>query len=200
VPYGDHPYKGNYDVDESRIEAGIVVEPKTKAKAKRPAPAKSAKKAGTEVVVTTAVLESEFEKWWVAYGRVGTKARAYDLYCWWRTEAGADFRDLMAAAVAYREHVAADDSKMMHASTFLAKPAKGKSPVWPEWATGEEHGTMNARSQRRLHDVIATAARAFGMGGDDNGRALTAEAERGLGSGEEEAEYAEDEGGSVSYA
>ncbi len=110
-------------------------------------------------------LEEAFEGWWVAYGRVGDKARARDLYLWWRRAKRVDAADLLAAAIAYRAHCEATDCKLKHAATFLAKPARGKSAIWPEWATGEPHGGMEPRRDRVLSDVLAAGAEAFGLNG-----------------------------------
>lgn len=114
-------------------------------------------------------LAAEFEEWWGEYGRVGDKARAFDLYLWWRTTGGAPADDLMSAAIRYRDHCSATACLMKHGTTFLAKPAKGKSPVWPEWAAGEEHGTMDAGVSARRNDVLEAGAAAFGLTGGDNG-------------------------------
>ena len=86
---------------------------------------------------------SDFEEWWSAYGRVGSKAEAMDLYRWWRTTGKAPRDALLAAAVGYRLHCELDGSKMQHGRTFLAKATKDKSARWPEWAHGEDHGTMD---------------------------------------------------------
>lgn len=104
----------------------------------------------------------DFEEWWSAYGRVGDKAPARDLYGFWRAK-GAGRSDLLSAAIAYRNHCERTDCKMKHARTFLAKPGKDKSPVWPEWADGESHGSMDAHSDARLIGVVTTAAEAFGL-------------------------------------
>jgi len=110
----------------------------------------------------------DFEEWWETYGRVGDKAPARDLYGFWR-RTGAGRSDLLSAAIAYRSHCERTDCKMKHARTFLAKPGKGKSPVWPEWADGESHGSMDVRSGARLMDVCATAASAFGLAPSSQG-------------------------------
>lgn len=115
-------------------------------------------------------LAEAFENWWSEYGRVGDKARAFDLYRWWRTTGRTPADDLLTAAVCYRDHCAATACLMKHGTTFLAKPAKGKSPVWPEWAAGEEHGAMDVGAASHLNDVLVAGARAFGLTtGGDNG-------------------------------
>ncbi len=114
-------------------------------------------------------LADEFENWWGEYGRIGDKARAFDCYRWWRTKGRAPADDLLTAAVRYREHCAATACLMKHGATFLAKPAKGRSPVWPEWATGEGHGAMDVGAASRLNDVLVAGAQAFGLNGGENG-------------------------------
>ena len=111
----------------------------------------------------------DFEEWWAEYGRIGSKADAERLYRFWRDK-GAERADLLTAARIYRDHCTATDCKMQHARTFLAKPPKGARARWYEWAEGEQHGSMDARGDRRLMDVMTTAAEAFGLnGGNDNG-------------------------------
>ena len=105
----------------------------------------------------------DFATWWTTYGSVGSKADAEALYLHWRRH-GADVADLLAAAVAYRDHCAATDCKMMHGRTFLAK----KLNRWHEWAAGEHHGAMDVRADRNLTDVLTAGARAFGLTGDDH--------------------------------
>jgi len=120
-------------------------------------------------------LAAEFEEWWSEYGRVGDKARAGDLYRWWRTAGQALADDLLTAAVRYRQHCAATTCMMKHAATFLAKPGKGRSPIWPEWAAGEVHGPMDVGAASHLSDVLEAGARAFGLTtGGDNGNGLHA--------------------------
>lgn len=109
-------------------------------------------------------IAEEFEAWWAEYGRVGDKARARDLYSWWRRQ-GSSAEELLAAAGNYRRHCSATDCKIKHAATFLAKPARDKSPVWPEWATGEAHGGMEPRRDSILSDVLEAGAEAFGLTG-----------------------------------
>lgn len=108
-------------------------------------------------------VDVAFEDWWVAYGRVGDKARARDLFRWWITTGKAPPGELFAAAANYRAHCERTDTKIKHAATFLAKPGKGKSAIWPEWAAGEEHGSMDTRSDTRLNDVLTAGAQAFGL-------------------------------------
>ena len=114
--------------------------------------------AKTRLVNTTA----DFEHWWAAYGRIGSKAEARDLYRWWRNRGKASRDDLLTAAVAYRRHCELDGSKMQHGRTFLAKPTKDKSARWPEWAKGEDHGTMdvggNGNGKQRSDAVTADRA------------------------------------------
>jgi len=114
-------------------------------------------------------LAGEFEDWWSEYGRIGDKARAFDLYRWWRTTGQTQADELLTAAVCYREHCAATACLMKHGTTFLAKPAKGKSPVWPEWAAGEEHGAMDVGAASHLNDVLTAGALAFGLTGGNHG-------------------------------
>ena len=114
-------------------------------------------------------ISADFEEWWQAYGRVGDKARARDLYLWWRRN-GEPRDKLLAAAVRYTGHCVATDCKLKHAATFLARPTRHRSAVWPEWAEGEPHGSMDARRASRLGDVLAAGAKAFGLTGGDDGR------------------------------
>lgn len=141
---------------------------------------------------------ADFEEWWGTYGRVGDKARAFDLYGWWRTTGRAPADELLTAAVHYRNHCQATACLMKHAATFLAKPSKGRSPVWLEWAAGEEHSAMDVGAASRLNDVLEAGTGGFDLigGGNDNGtRALECgrspgavggrtDARRGLPSGE----------------
>lgn len=96
------------------------------------------------------VCAEDFEQWWTTFGKLGSKADARELYRWWRAH-GADREQLLAAAVAYRAHCSATDCKMQHARTFLAK----KPDRWREWATGEDHGTMDVTSAARVNDIAA---------------------------------------------
>ncbi len=115
------------------------------------------------------MTDDDFTEWWAEYGRIGSKADAERLYRFWRDK-GAERADLLTAARIYRDHCTATDCKMQHARTFLAKPPKGARARWYEWAEGEQHGSMDARGDRRLMDVMTTAAEAFGLnGGNDNG-------------------------------
>ncbi len=124
--------------------------------------------AGAETVLADDP-DDAFAEWWAEYGRVGSKADAERLYRFWRGK-GAERADLLRAARVYRDHCTATDCKMQHARTFLAKPPKGARARWYEWAEGEQHGSMDARGDRRLMDVMTTAAEAFGLnGGNDNG-------------------------------
>ena len=108
--------------------------------------------------------DTDFDEWWCEYGKVGSKADALKLYQHWRAH-GASREDLLAAAVAYREHCTATDCKLAHARTFLAK----KPNRWREWADGEAHGSMDAAGTSRLSDVLAAGAEAFGLTGGNNG-------------------------------
>ena len=100
----------------------------------------------------------DFEEWWSVYGRVGSKADAALLYRHWR-ERGASEDELLAAATAYRAHCEATGTKMQHGRSFLAK----KPCRWSEWADGEPHSSMDVYDDRRLYDVMTTAAEAFGL-------------------------------------
>lgn len=112
---------------------------------------------------------ADFDEWWSEYGRIGDRSRACDLYLWWRRTKHATRDDLLTAALSYRDHCSATDCKMKHAATFLAKPTKTRSAVWPEWASGEAHGTMDAGADAHLSDVLVAGAKAFGLNGGDNG-------------------------------
>ena len=118
------------------------------------------------VSVDNSTLQRDFEHWWTTFGKVGSKADARELYVWWCAH-GADPRELLAAATAYRDHCAATDCKMQHARTFLAK----KPNRWSEWSTGEEHGGMDAAGAQRAQDVFDTSLDAFsGVLGGTHGR------------------------------
>lgn len=123
--------------------------------------------AGGTVITGSFQWDEDFEAWWGAYGRVGVKAQTRDLYRWWRRQ-GTTSDELLAAAVNYRRHCEATDCKMKHGSTFLAKRSKDRSAVWPEWASGEEHGSMDTRRASRLNDVLAVAADVFGLGAESD--------------------------------
>jgi len=104
--------------------------------------------------------DEDFEHWWTAFGKVGSKADARELYSWWRAH-GATADDLLRAATSYRAHCTATDCKLKHARTFLAK----KPNRWREWADGESHGSMDVTDTSRLTDVLAAGAAAFGLTG-----------------------------------
>lgn len=113
--------------------------------------------------------QTDFAEWWSAYGKVGSKADALKLYRHWRTH-GASRDDLLAAAVAYRDHCTATDCKLAHARTFLAK----KPNRWREWADGEAHGSMDVTATTHLSDVLTAGAAAFGLTGGSNGNGARA--------------------------
>ena len=135
----------------------------------QPSPAQSCPVLSLQALVdadapTGARTDTDFDEWWCEYGKVGSKADALKLYQHWRAH-GASRDDLLAAAVAYREHCTATDCKLAHARTFLAK----KPNRWREWADGEAHGSMDAAGTSRLSDVLAAGAEAFGLTGGNNG-------------------------------
>lgn len=132
--------------------------------------------------VAPAVADEDFEEWWAAYGKVGSRADAERLYRFWRTK-GAEREDLLTAARVYRSHCERTDCKMQHARTFLAKPPKGARARWYEWAEGEEHGAMDVNRTTHLNDVLAAGAEAFGLtgGSDERGRLGTGERRRPAG-------------------
>lgn len=115
-------------------------------------------------------LAEEFDEWWPTYGRVGDKARAFDLYGWWRTTGTASAEALLSAAVHYRDYCQSADRRMKDAATFLAKPQKGKSPVWPEWAEDEPHGPSDVTATGRLSSVLEAGADVYNLGGNDGRR------------------------------
>ena len=80
-------------------------------------------------------FDEDFEKWWVAYGRVGNKALARDCYRYWRGK-GFSADRLLAAIPPYITDCIANDRTVQHAATFLKK----KLNCWEEWIT-EEHGS-----------------------------------------------------------
>jgi hypothetical protein len=116
-------------------------------------------------------VERDFAEWWSVYGRVGNKAKCLDNYEWWRTVKKTTAGELLRAAIAYRAHCEQTDCPMQHGSTFLAKSQKNKRARWPEWAAGEEHGTIHVRDTSELADVLAAGARTFHLG-DDHDRAI----------------------------
>lgn len=100
-------------------------------------------------------VEADFEEWWAASRRVGTKADAFLLYRHWR-EQGAGSGELLTAVTRYVEHCTATDRRQMDGRTFLARTDQHRNPVnrWREWAAGEEHGSMDAAGDARLRDVL----------------------------------------------
>jgi len=122
----------------------------------------------TPAVAVVDASAGDFEVWWSTYGKVGSKADAFDLWRWWVTKGGATKEELLTAAINYTRHCVATSCKMLHGRTFLAKPAPDKSPRWPEWANGEEHGSMDPVATSDLHDVLTAGALAFGLMGDDD--------------------------------
>ena len=89
------------------------------------------------LLATSVAVKEDFEGWWVAYGRVGSKADAKRLYLYWR-EHGASAEQLSSAAAAYIAHCGKTSCSLQHAKTFLAKTPNR----WEEWATNEQHGDM----------------------------------------------------------
>ena len=99
-------------------------------------------------------LAEDFEEWWSASGRVGSKADAGALYKWWRTTGGASRDELLTAIVSYRSHCCATNCLQQHGRTFLVKATKSQPARWPEWASGEEHGSRDVAGASRVADVI----------------------------------------------
>jgi len=93
---------------------------------------------------------SDFETWWTASGKIGSKADAAVLYRYWRKK-GATEDELLTAITNDRRHCAATEQTCRHGSTFLAKTPNR----WREWLD-EEHGNGSA-SSRTLdsHDYLA---------------------------------------------
>lgn len=121
--------------------------------------------------VKRVVYEDAFETWWTALGRTGSKADAHALWREW-LKRGASVDDLQVAVERYVAHCASTDRPLMDGRTFLATTDKHRHEVnrWQEWADGEAHGSSDVHGDRRLMDVMTTAAEAFGLnGGNDNG-------------------------------
>ena len=85
-------------------------------------------------------VEEEFELWWIASERIGSKADARELYWHWRDH-GASHDDLTAAVRNDRRHCRTTQTSCRHGATFLAR----KPNRWREWLD-EQHGDGNRRS------------------------------------------------------
>ncbi len=177
LPNPSDSRKGRYDVDISALDAlrsgsTSVVQPlynELTTVPAQPSPAQPSpvlKPIGGLTPAGGRAAE-DFEEWWATYGRVGSKTDAERLYRFW-TAKGAERGDLLKAAQVYRAHCARTDTKMKHASTFLAKPPKGSRARWYEWAAGEEHGAMDVRDEDELADVLAAGSRTFHLGDRDD--------------------------------
>ena len=115
-----------------------------------------------------AEIQGDFEEWWDASGRIGSKADAGTLYRWWRTTGEASHDELLTAVINYRRHCEATDCFMQHGRTFLVKPSKNQAARWPEWAAGEEHGSTDVAGAGRLADVVQVGLEWIeGSNGDD---------------------------------
>jgi hypothetical protein len=117
----------------------------------------------------------DFNDWWTAYGKIGSRADAERLYAFWRGK-GAETSDLLTAAVTYRAHCERTDCKMQHARTFLAKPQKGARARWYEWAEGEDHGSMDVAGDDELASVLRAGALTYGS--DNGGRSAVCESDQ----------------------
>jgi len=137
-------------------------------------------------------LERDFEEWWEASGRLGSKADALGLYRWWRTTGGAGADELLAAVANYRAHCAATDCFQQHGRTFLVKPTKNQAARWPEWASGEEHGSSDVAGAGRLGDILQVG-REWIEGGSDEGHRIDAGGRRCIESGRRDEDPAERE-------
>jgi len=133
-------------------------------------------------------LRSDFEEWWEASGRVGSKADAWGLYRWWRTQGGAGRDELLAAVVNYRAHCTATNCFMQHGRTFLVKPTKTQAARWPEWASGEAHGSSDVAGVDRVSDVLEVGLE--WMGGSHENASLGDRSIAGIGAGDREADPA----------
>ena len=134
------------------------------------------------------VLRSDFEEWWEASGRAGSKADAWGLYRWWRTQGGAGRDELLAAVVNYRAHCTATNCFMQHGRTFLVKPTKTQAARWPEWASGEAHGSSDVAGVDRVSDVLEIGLE--WMGGSHENASLGDRSIAGIGAGDREADPA----------
>jgi len=134
------------------------------------------------------VLRSDFEEWWEASGRAGSKADAWGLYRWWRTQGGAGRDELLAAVVNYRAHCTATNCFMQHGRTFLVKPTKTQAARWPEWASGEAHGSSDVAGVDRVSDVLEVGLE--WMGGSHENASLGDRSIAGIGAGDREADPA----------
>ena len=111
-------------------------------------------------VAENALLISEFDDWWIAYGRIGSKADAKARYLHWRRQ-GATAAELQRAATRYLAHCANTDTFAKHAATFLSK----KPNRWQEWLD-EDHGDNDPRRHAqaaRSAQVLSAAADVFGV-------------------------------------
>jgi hypothetical protein len=92
---------------------------------------------------------ADFLGWWAAFGKVGSRADAQKLYCWWRQQ-GADRNDLLTAAIKYRRWCEETATAQKHGRTFLAKDPNR----WEEWLD-EDHGASGdaAGRQDRQHEA-----------------------------------------------
>ena len=92
----------------------------------------------------------DFERWWVAYDRIGSKADSLDCYLYWRKHRASE-DDLLIAADRYQEHCERTQTSIKHGATFLAK----RICRWREWLS-EEHGDghVEQRSGRQVDSTF----------------------------------------------
>jgi hypothetical protein len=127
----------------------------------------------TATVPAAETYSPDFEQWWEAYGRHGSKADAAKLWKHWRKQASPEA--LLTAARNYVSDCMARDRLIRDGRTFLARDPNR----WAEWI--EPHPADVATDRRtvgNLTDVLDAGARAFGLIGDDHGIPGTGVADR----------------------
>ena len=102
-------------------------------------------------------VREDFEKWWIAYGRVGSKALAKECYVYWRRQ-GYSAERLLAAIQPYLADCFANDRSVQHAATFLKK----RINCWEEWIT-EEHGSAKPGGNGKRPASGAVLPQGFSM-------------------------------------
>lgn len=123
------------------------------AKSTDPEEKRREEKKSTSVVTknVTPSYSGEFEEWWVAYGRKGSKAEAFTLYRHWRKQASAE--DLLAAANNYRASFNGDRLYQWEARRFLAR-AENR---WEEWVCPSPNGDGNKSEIDEWHALTGGA-------------------------------------------
>ena len=130
------------DAERKRIERASKTSPSDAVRTSDPRPAdvpvktdKTDKTDKTKSIksIPSAVPSEDFILWWGAYGKVGSRADANDLYRYWRNH-GASPEDLVVAATNYRAWCVHTNTSQKHGSTFLSKkPNRWLEHVKPEY-------------------------------------------------------------------